>query len=423
MNYKNILFQFILLISFSICIKAQDTITVMQYNLLQYGGSCIPIAGKTADLKTILKYVMPDILGVNEMLPDNTTIDYLRSNALNTDGISYYQRANITNLSNSPQLVNMIYYNSAKLGLAANIPLQTSYRDINIYRFYFKSYDLATTHDTIYINVVVAHLKASQGYEADRATMTNTLMSYLNAINVSNNYLFQGDLNLYTSTEQAYQNLIGNANANMRFYDPINRPGAWNGNSSFKDIHTQSSHNSGNLNNCFVTGGMDDRFDFILISKDVKDGTKKAQYITGSYKAIGQDGQHFNSDLTSSPTNTSAPTSVINALYNCSDHLPVMLKLKISASSQSVVEVNSKMLQISFPNPVGDLLKLNLESDFPSNLKIEVLSVLGSVMYETNYRKPSGSTALTIPFNHPKGMYLLRIIYGNNRIVKKIVKE
>ncbi len=50
-----------------------------------------------------------------------------------------------------------------------------------------------------------------------------------------------------------------------RFYDPINRVGDWHNNPSYADIHTQSTHTV--YNNCASTGGMDDRFDFIMVQK------------------------------------------------------------------------------------------------------------------------------------------------------------
>lgn len=429
MSYKSILFQIILFFSFSIFCIAQDTITVMQYNLLKYnisGSACIPIATKTANIKTIVKYVMPDILGVNEIYPGTTTIDYLLNNALNTDGITYYQKANYTNLANSPDMINVLYYNGNKLHFVSNTPVQTLYRDINIFKLYYKAADLATTHDTTYINVVIAHLKASNSAPdaADRATMTNALTAYLNNINSANNYLCQGDFNLYTSTEQAYQNLIGNSNANMRFYDPINRAGNWANNTMFKDIHTQSTHNYGNLNNCFVAGGMDDRFDFILISKDVRDGTKKALYIPGSYKAVGQDGLHMNNDLTATPTNTSVLPAVLNALYNNSDHLPVTLKLKITTGSQSVAELNIKDLNVLFNNPVSEALNITFDTEKSEEYKIQIMSVLGSILYEKNVICDAGQTYFNIPFLFPKGIYLMRIIDRNyNKMVRKIIKQ
>lgn len=428
MLYKSINLIVTIFLSFIVAeIFAQDTVTVMQYNLLQYSNSasaCIPIAEKTGYIKTICKYVKPDILGVNELYPNATTADYLLNNALNTDGVTYYKRSTYSNLAGS-DLVNALYYNDNKLGLISNTPIQTVYRDINIFKLFYRASNLATTHDTIYLRVVVAHLKASNTPTdaASRSQMTNDLMNYLTNINVANNYLFQGDCNLYTSAEQAYQNLISSSNANMRFYDPINRAGNWNGNSSFKDIHTQSTHNSGS--SCYITGGLDDRFDLILISNDVRTGNKKVSYIAGSYKAIGQDGNHFNNDLTASPANNSAPTAVINALYGNSDHLPVSLKLKVTPTSSGIESMESNGISnLEIVNPFADKLEISFFATKPSKSTIQIINSLGTVCHECKIAVKQDENNFIIPVNLPKGIYFLKII-GENKIqfVKKIVRN
>lgn len=428
MLYKSINLIVTIFLSFIVAeIFAQDTVTVMQYNLLQYSNSasaCIPIAEKTGYIKTICKYVKPDILGVNELYPNATTADYLLNNALNTDGVTYYKRSTYSNLAGS-DLVNALYYNDNKLGLISNTPIQTVYRDINIFKLFYRASNLATTHDTIYLRVVVAHLKASNTPTdaASRSQMTNDLMNYLTNINVANNYLFQGDCNLYTSAEQAYQNLISSSNANMRFYDPINRAGNWNGNLSFKDIHTQSTHNSGS--SCYITGGLDDRFDLILISNDVRTGNKKVSYIAGSYKAIGQDGKHFNNDLTASPTNNSAPTAVINALYGNSDHLPVSLKLKVTPTSSGIESMESNGISnLEIVNPFADKLEISFFATKPSKSTIQIINSLGTVCHECKIAVKQDENNFIIPVNLPKGIYFLKIIGENNiQFVKKIVRN
>ncbi|MBI5218351.1 MAG: T9SS type A sorting domain-containing protein [Bacteroidia bacterium] len=423
MNCKFKIFFTNLLLSLTINLFAQDTITVMQYNLLQYDyatSSCIPIADKTSNLKITLKYIKPDILGCNEMTPDYTAVDYLLNNALNTDGVTYYQKTSYTNLAGS-SIVNMLYYNSQKLGFVSQRIIQTDQlRDINVYKLYYKAPDLQTTQDTAYIQVIIAHLKASQGYEAERTTETLGLMNNLDSINIPHNYLCQGDFNLYTSTEQAYQNLIAYSNTALRFYDPINRPGSWHGTYSFSDIHTQATHTSGS---CFITGGLDDRFDFILISNDVRLGNKKVKYIPGTYKTIGQDGQHFNQPL-NSPANNSLPSNVINALYNTSDHLPVMLKLKMNPTGQSVTSNQDPVRNITFNNPVNETLPLEMELEKNTDLTVQIVSILGNILYTKKLSTVSGTVGLMIPFNHPKGIYFLRISDQNSHaLIKKIIKN
>ena len=68
-------FVFLSLLLVSVGMMAQDTITVMQYNLLQYGnyqgyGGCSESTNNTQHkdecIRDILDYVKPDILGVCE---------------------------------------------------------------------------------------------------------------------------------------------------------------------------------------------------------------------------------------------------------------------------------------------------------------------------------------------------------------------
>lgn len=425
MIYKFKILLFTIILSFSdFILLSQDTVTVMQYNLLHYDispAACIPIAEKTGYIKTICKHVKPDILGVNEMYPSYSTIDYLLNNALNTDGISYYKRSSYTNLATGSELVNVLYYNDNKFGLISNTPIQTIIRDINLFRLFYRSPNLATTQDTIYLYVVIAHLKASQGYEAQRATMTNDLMNYLNSINAAKNYLMQGDFNLYSSTEAAYQNLISHANANIRFYDPINRAGNWSANYSYKDIHTQSTHNTGS--SCFITGGMDDRFDFILISNDIRVGNKKVSYIPGSYKAVGQDGLHFNNDINAS-SNNSVTSEVMNALYNNSDHLPVSLKLKINYITGVEQNEPSDVFNIEVANPFSDKLEIWFNSKKQQDCIVQVYNPPGSICFESNLKVSVDENYFSIPVNLQKGFYFLKITGKNNKsIVKKIIRD
>lgn len=403
---------------------SQDTLTVMQYNLLDYNNSpsaCVPFVAKTGYIRTILEYVMPDILGVNEVYPNTNTANYLLNNALNVNGATYYKSSGYTNFAGS-NLVNVVYYNSNKLFMVSNQAVQTIYRDINIVKFYYRDTNLALTHDTIYLHICVAHLKASVGYEADRNTMATDFMNVLNAVNTAGNYTFQGDFNLYTSTEPAYQTLIANTNAAMRFYDPINRPGDWNSNYSFRDIHTQSTHTA--PSNCFSTGGMDDRFDFVLISNSIRLGNKKVLYVPGSYKTIGQDGYHYNDSLTDG-TNNSAPSAVINALYNTSDHLPVSLKLKVTPTLTGISDEKTvSAFDVKFQNPVGDNLHLTLFSHTGEKIEIQVYDVIGNLVYEADFHSSGEVNELIMPFHYTKGIYFIKLVGTSRRIlVKKIIRQ
>jgi endonuclease/exonuclease/phosphatase family metal-dependent hydrolase len=420
----------IILSLFNICAFPQDTLHVMHYNLMYYGQTtsyCDETnnneAAKTSYLKTIVQYVKPDVLTVNEVAPVAAKHQSLMDNCLNVYGTTYYKKCNLSNYSNS-DLSNELYYNSDKLGFLSQINIATSVRDINIYKFYYKSSNLATVYDTAYVTFIIMHLKAGSATAdaTERATQTNSLMNYLNSVGVLGNCLVMGDFNVYSSSEACYQNLVNYQNANVRFYDPINMPGDWNSNSSFANIHTQSTHSSSS-SDCFASGGLDDRFDNILTSDNIINGLDHFQYLTDSYITIGQDGNHLNQSVNSG-SNTSAPDSVIEALYGMSDHLPVTLKLKVDQTI-GIDEINSSSLfDVSFNNPVSGNMNLSVQVTEKGKLEIIILNLLGQQIFSKEMESHGNMINCILPTGDiNKGIYLLQVTDSrNNKIVRKFVK-
>lgn len=393
---------------------AQDTLTVMHYNLLNYGNYtsyCITANNnheqKDLYLKTIVDYVNPHVFTVNEISKYEFFHDRILSEVLNTDGKDYFRKAALTNYAGS-NLLNSLFYDSRKLVLHSQAVAQYYVRDINVYTLYYKHESLADG-DTTFIHCVVAHLKASSGStnEQARATMTSTTMSWLESNMSPGNFLMMGDFNVYKSAEDAYQYLVNPLPVNQafRFYDPIDRPGNWSNNSSFSDIHTQSVSASGN--GCQASGGMDDRFDFILASEKIMQGTNNVSYVTESYKAFGQDGNHFNTSITAPPANTTVPADVLNALGNNSDHLPVVLKLRISTGPAGIRHNFSEIVsaQILYS---GDERHLNINSLKEQKVRIRIIDLAGSVVISQEVSLFRGNNTIQIASeNLAKGMYLL----------------
>jgi len=351
-----------IIILFSFCAVAQDTLKVMHYNLLYYGKNtsyCTSVNNsvdtKNSNLKIIIKHVKPDIFSVNELdgdeaypVADDAT--YLLNNALNVDGVDYYNRTTFP----KTYLANTVFYNSQKLKLKKHTPISftiSTDKVFNAYTFYYNAPDLSTTNDTAFITCIVAHFKAGSYSEniQERVLEAGIVMDYLTSLGVAGNYLFLGDLNLYTSSEGAFQKLINPSNSLYKFYDPANQIGDWNNNYAYRYIHTQSTHVSGD---CHSGGGMDDRFDFILASDYIINGTHKVTYVPNSYKAIGQDGSSFNNSINTT-TNTSVPSNVAQALYSMSDHLPVYLELKIDQTSVNYLNIYNIYYTPSTPNSLN----------------------------------------------------------------------
>lgn len=408
-------------------LSAQDTLRMMQYNLMYYtdnsgvsdcNASTNNLNNKDASLKTIFQYVKPDVFCVNEIGSNVTYADRILNNDINVDGIDYYQHGPLTNYSGG-YISNMIFYDARKLSLYQNYYITTSYRDINGYKMYYKSQDLSNG-DTVFITFWIAHLKAgsSEANAASRLSQTQRLMSKISSMGAPGNYVLSGDFNIYSSNEDCYQELVNYSNTLFCFYDPIDRAGNWNNNSAFADIHTQSTHSYSD--GCFSTGGMDDRFDFILVSPYVYYGSERVQVLPESYHALGQDGRRFNGSIVS-PNNTVVPTNVANALYNMSDHLPIISDFIIDAA----VDIANVELDFQWKvvNPVRDNLEIMIQCDEPENYTFEIFSMDGRRVALYKYSVESGIQKISIPFDFKTGMYILKVTNSmNQQSICKLVK-
>jgi endonuclease/exonuclease/phosphatase family metal-dependent hydrolase len=417
---KNLLTLIITL--FSVYSYSQDTLQVMQYNLLNYGNytnycpsSVNNVNTKNIHLRTIIHYVKPDIFTVNELSKATSYHQMILDQVMNENGGNKYRKAVSFNYADS-YLVNMLYYNQQKLTLYRQDVAHAAVRDIDVYTLYYNSADLAQTHDTIFITCFVAHLKAgnTESSASKRAGMVSTAMTYIRTHDLPDNMLFMGDFNVYTDNEQAYKNLIYTYSGIQYFYDPINREGSWNNNSSFKDVHTQSTHAS--KKGCFASGGLDDRFDFIMSSGSLLQGSDGMKLLTNTYHALGNDGQHFNKNINDSPTNTAAPESIINALYHMSDHLPILTKIKVDANV-GIDEMVSDISSIRFQNPSKADFQISIQLKKPQSVKLEIYDVFGRLMIFKNLNSSNESLTFSLSLNSlADGAYVLKLTDENNLI-------
>lgn len=407
-------FLLLTIISLSTSLFAQDTIRMMQYNLMYYTDNsgisdCNPttnnLAGKDENIKTIFQYVKPDVFCVCEMGSSMTYVNRLLNNAINVDGIDYYRNGPLTNYSGG-SIANMIYYDSRKLTLYDNYYVTTSYRDINGYKMYYNSTDLEHG-DTVFVTFWIMHLKAgsSDANAAARYVQTQRLMSRLEAMGAPDNYVVSGDFNVYGASENCYQELVNYSNSFYRFYDPIDRPGEWNNNGQFADIHTQSTHTEST--GCFSTGGMDDRFDIILVSPYINYGSQRVKVLPETYHALGQDGNRFNKSIVY-PTNNSIPNAVAQALYNQSDHLPVITDFAIEAAPVGVQE-RAADFSISAVNPVRDNLTVNVLTPNADVYQFQVCAMDGRLLAQYEEALDGGCHTVRFPFEYAKGLYVLKV--------------
>lgn len=415
-------FTLILILLPALAFGQQNTIRVMHYNLLHYAHTtsyCTSqnnnLQAKDSALQEIISFTNPHIFTVNEVGSSNFAQERVLNTVLNSSGRNYYEMGSMKNISGS-SIENMLYYDKRMFGVASQDAIGTTVRDIDIYKLYFKAKDLSLTNDTAFLTCFVTHLKAgsSTSDEQLRSSVTATMMNYIENNDIDGDFLLLGDLNLKSSYEQAYQNIVNYSNSNYRLYDPVNTSGSWNDNSSYSHLHTQSTHY--NSNGCASGGGLDDRFDFILTSESINNQNGHYRYETGSYNALGNDGQHFDDAVNYGP-NSSVPADVLNALYVMSDHLPVRMNLNVDQAVR--IKKKHSDPELSINNPVKRKIKISAGDGYkPANIHLYSLS--GKNVYSETMQ--NNSSVMNIS-DLQSSFYIIEIIMEDgSRARKKIIK-
>lgn len=219
-----------------------------------------------------------------------------------------------------------VVYNTAALRLLEERAIGTTSgtggpRQTIRYRFQPKDGDATSV-----FYVYNSHLKSlDTATDAGRRDVEVTaIRADADALPEGTNILYVGDFNLYRSSEPAYQRFLS-AGPGQAF-DPMARPGDWHSNPAFVDTFTQAP---------LVTpppgmtgGGLDDRFDFQLVSGEVM-APGGFTYVAGSYHTFGNNGSVPRNGNINDPRSTALPglanrIDVLTALTTFSDHLPVV---------------------------------------------------------------------------------------------------
>jgi PKD repeat protein/subtilisin-like proprotein convertase family protein len=306
----------------------KEQITLLNYNLLNYpdqGSIATDTALRDPYYRTIVQYVDPDIMITQENTGSNG-ISFFLSNVLNANSNTYSAGTFINGFDSD----NAIYYKTAKFSFVSNTPIITDLRDINEFKLVH-----LLSGDTLRIFSV--HLKASNTApdEDQRALEVDSLRKYTNALPAGTNFLICGDFNIYKSSEQAYQKLLAvTPGADGHFIDPITMTGTWN-NIAYAPYHTQSTRTRAFGGGS--TGGCNDRFDLILFSNAMMQ-TGGVSYVPLSTQPVGNDGNHYNDSINKQP-NTAVPLNVADAIYNGSDHLPVVCKIEFQNASCPIADL------------------------------------------------------------------------------------
>ncbi len=223
-----------------------------------------------------------------------------------------------------------------------------------------------------------------------------------------------GDFNFYYHTEPACQEILYGQGLDL--IDPINEMGNWHNNSSYNNVHTQSTRSATGGYAGGAYGGMDDRFDIIFTSNDVMDGSSGIEYISNTYIADGQDGSYFNQSINNN-NNSQVPQDIARALFYMSDHLPVSLMFSINAPL-SILNSNNHNTNLKFLNS-SKILVLDFKRVEKS--KIIIYDLTGKIVYLDRFDSQK-HIEIELLFL-PKGFYIVDCLLQNGRINYKFIIE
>ena len=399
---------------------SQENFKLMFYNLLNFPLDT-NVPNRIDYLEQTLNTYKPDIFMVcelNNVYGGNAILQVLQD-LISEDYRSAVFATNTSDdqIGNQNDLQNLMFYNSSKFILESQHVVQTLYRDFNHYKLKLNSVNQDS--NPVYLNAIVCHLKASSGTDNEnlRLQMVQDLTQYLSTFPTDSYVMLAGDFNVYTDSEPAFQELI-DSNNNIVFVDPVNRMGSWHTNINFVDVFTQSTRTQTGLGGS--TGGLDDRFDFILTSTNML-SNQDLYYVPNSYQAFGNNNNAncFNNEIMDVGCDgINFSSEVREALYYFSDHLPVVMELETNETLLNIPTYQTESFQIIGTNMVDTTLEVQIHNQSLSTNKLYIFNTLGQVVKSI----PLGtSNRLSIDVSGLKnGIYYIRMSNTNVQPLKFI---
>lgn len=388
-----------------------DTLTVATYNVLKFpsedGTSRIPYFRKVIDA------IDPDILVIQELESNQGQATFLNE-IMNYDGDNYLAASFV----DGPDTDSGFFYRGNKVTLFGVNSIQTDLRNINEY------FLLAFGQDfTLYS----LHLKAgsTDTDQNRRLTETTVLRDHLNDLLGNSKFIVAGDYNIRSASEEAFVELTEEqADNDGRLFDPISLSGDWHNNQFFALIHTQSTRVSSFGGG--ATGGLDDRFDMMLVSESLLDGESFMRIVPESYKAFGNDGNRFNQSVIFGQ-NFAVPDSIAEALHQASDHLPVVADyvfgIATSVDEAPSGEPSSFALYQNYPNPFNPVTTLRYVISRSGHVTLSIHNVRGEEI-ERLVDAFHEAGEHTVTFNGsglPSGVYFYSLLQGRQRDTRKFL--
>ena len=437
-----------------------DTLKVMTYNVLNYGDACQGANSTMRNyLKNIISFTQPDILGLVKMstikrfpsdFNGNLPVDFCDSmvqQVLNPAGNISYNYCQYTNEARGGDM-NVFFYNKNKLVNIYTKVLTINVNDFDLYKFYYNDPGLSLSHDTTYLYVVLFHVQSGSD-----ATIRNTqLTSMYNAIkgrfSSLPNMIMMGDFNLRNSSETGYNQLVTSTDTTYKFSDPpfsidgtFSYPATWQGSPMFSAYFTTSTRiDLIHPNSCGTDGGAKDWYDHILFSPWMVNGKNYMSYVPHSYQTIGNDGKRFSvavNDSVANVKNMSAPSDVINSIFQLSNKYPVMAKFAVRSNTTGISPIDPDNTNtgiatlpfdendISITNPSGNILHIRLNEKLSGKiLCMTIQDLTGKEFFNTAFQTASSPVETIDISSLPTGFYFFKFLIEGESFsyYKKIIK-
>lgn len=393
-------------------LQGQETIKTMMYNVLDFPSAYPP--NRAQLLKSILDEYDPDIFMVCE-LQSEYGANLILNISLNSSENKYKMAPFIPSASGDFDHQQLIFYKSKKFSLEAVEAIPTAVRDINYYQLKLSTADQDT--DPVLFEIFVTHLKSSTG-TANKNLRLESVQEFISRLNIleSDSFvIFAGDLNLYTASEPAYQELL-NPDNYITMADPLGRPGSWNNNINFQDIHSQSTRISSGPFGAGAGGGLDDRFDFILISENMMTDPK-LKYISETYKSLGNNGNCYDRNINDPNCEGDFSQALRDNLYYMSDHLPIVMDLETNKEIVLNTDEFNFYSSISLENTlVRENVIIHLNSNIPENISLEIYNIIGQKFLEYHSKDQQ---SINLDVSHfADGIYYLKTNLPNAQTFK-----
>jgi len=284
-------------------VSAQETLTVMNYNVLNYAENGANESTRNPLYIEIFNFYKPDIVVLQEIhnLTAYTRID---DEVVKKLDLPY----KVAPFNDGPATDNVCFYRIDKLTYLNQYIIKTNLRDINAYVF--------RDNKTLQIFTVMGmHLKAgtTSSDELNRQSTCLTLRNWVDTLPANFPFILAGDFNTFSADEPGYKALTDIIpGRNLRFIDPIKPIGNF-GVSFYDKYHSHSATR------------MDERLDFFLFDSRIEraNSTADFRYLNNSYRVCGNPGLFYQRSVTTT-NNPAENNSIRTALSQASDHLPVM---------------------------------------------------------------------------------------------------